>query len=668
MRASWKGLCSLMLLVVFTFWITTVAKAETVTKEGVSVEIVTDKESYAAGEKMQVTVSVSNQTEEELTDVNVRVHWPEGMTFANEEEKILVVDTLAAGESKSFEITGVQEAAWGSVILIGAVVVLLVFGAVAVILVWKKKGKTAVTAAMLVAAMLITMLPSFRADAGVTVHAQKQVTVGKEETVVSATVSCSQFYLDRISRVVVHDPSVVYDPQTQMYYIFGSHLGWAKSEDLISWTSFKNNLNTDYAKIFADPAKWAAKGGDNYNVSGNMWAPDVVYNEAMGKWTMYMSINGDNWYSSIVLLTADRIDGDWTYVGPVVYSGFTNKSEAKETDFYDVYTGTDFPSRYNESRNGNHIYGMNAIDPCVFYDEEGKLWMAYGSWFGGIYLLELDPQTGLRLSEHTYETIENVSDEYQGIKIAGGKGVSGEGAYIEYVNGYYYLYLSYGGLTSTGGYNMRMFRSEKPEGPYVDLSGDSPIAEYGFDNINGEIGVRVMGNYQWDFTKSGAVAQGHNSVYSDENGTFLVYHSRFTNQGEGHSVRVHQQFQNEDGWLVTAPFDYAGEALSYVEKEDVTGDYKVIRHNLKINYAGKKCNETVDISIKEDGTITGDFKGTWKFSEKLGAPYVTMIIDDVEYNGVFLKQRRDNATHLVMTFTILGDNEINVWGYQPVAE
>ena len=52
----------------------------------------------------------------------------------------------------------------------------------------------------------------------------------------------------------------------------------------------------------------------------------------------------------------------------------------------------------------------------------------------------------------------------------------------------------------------------------------------------------------------------------------------------------------------------------------------------------------------------------------MGAPYVTMVIDDVEYNGVFLKQRRDNATDMVMTFTILGDNEINVWGYKPVAE
>ena len=48
-----------------------------------------------------------------------------------------------------------------------------------------------------------------------------------------------------------------------------------------------------------------------------MWAPDVIWNETMGKWCMYMSINGANYRSVIVLLTADDIEGDWTYVGPV---------------------------------------------------------------------------------------------------------------------------------------------------------------------------------------------------------------------------------------------------------------------------------------------------------------------------------------------------------------
>ena len=612
---------------------------------------------------------VTNNSKEELTDVNVRVNWPEGMTFGKAEDKVLVIDALAAGASQTYEVQGVKASSnLPFIILIAVIIIALLIVFVVGVIKNNKNKKAAAAATTLVVAMLITLLPTTIAEAGVTINAQKTVTIGGTEAAISATVTYSQYYMGRLGRVTVHDPSVVYDPETDMYYIFGSHMAWAKSKDLINWTSFKNNINTDYRAIFAEPASWAAKGSSSYNVSGNMWAPDVIYNEKLGKWCMYMSINGDFWYSSIVLLTADKIDGDWTYVGPVVYSGFQNKAEAEETDFYDVYTGTDFPKRYTEEAFGNRTYGMNAIDPCVFYDEDGKLWMAYGSWFGGIYMIELDPETGMRLKSHTYETVEHQSDEYQGIKIAGGDCVSGEGAYIEYVDGYYYLYLSYGGLASDGGYNMRLFRSENVTGPYTDLSGDKAIAEYNIDNINGSVGVRVMGNYLWDFTKSGQIAQGHNSVYSDENGTYVIYHTRFTNQGEGHSVRVHQQFQNEDGWLVTAPFDYAGESLAYVEKEDVVGDYKVIQHKLKIYYAGKNCNEPVGITLKEDGTVTGELKGTWKFSDKLGAPYVTMVIDDVEYNGVFLKQRRDNATDMVMTFTILGDNEINVWGYKPVAE
>lgn len=657
MRKGFKVLCSVVLALVLTFGASPILAAEA----DVTATITTDKESYGAGDKMMVTVTVTNNAKEAVEDVNVRVNWPEGMSFADAKDKVLVVDSLAAGESKTFEVMGKKES--GSIlpiILIIAAVVVVV--AVVAIVLLKKNGKKAAAAGALALAMLITMIPT-SVEAGVKMTVEKTVTVGGEEVTVGAIVTYNQYYMSRIARVTVHDPSVVYDPEADMYYIFGSHMAWAKSKDLISWEAFTNNINTDFRTLFADSIEWSSHGSKNYNPSGNMWAPDVIYNEKLGKWTMYMSVNGDNWYSSIVMLTADSLEGDWTYVGPVVYSGFQNKAQAQETDFYDVYTGDDFPDRYNEERGGSHSYGLNAIDPCVFYDEDGRLWMAYGSWFGGIYMLELDPATGLRLASHTYETVTNKSDEYQGIKIAGGYVVSGEGAYIEHIGDYYYLYISYGGLASDGGYNMRVYRSENPDGPYTDLTGDSAIAKSGNNNINGENGVRVMGNYQWDYIKAGQIAQGHNSVHADENGIFVVYHTRFSNQGEVHSVRVHQQFVNEDGWLVTAPFDYTGEGLAYVEKEDVAGDYKVIVHKLKINYASKKCNTTVDVTLKEDGTVGGDLEGTWKFSEKLGAPYVTMMIDDVEYNGVFVKQRMENSSNMAMTFTILGDDEVNIWGY-----
>lgn len=89
----------------------------------------------------------------------------------------------------------------------------------------------------------------------------------------------------------------------------------------------------------------------------------------------------------------------------------------------------------------------NCIDPCVFYDEEGNLLMSYGSFFGGIWLLELDESTGLRDYNVNYgsdfdsrQTAVSL-DPYFGRKIAGGCGATGEGSYIEYIGGYYYLFV-----------------------------------------------------------------------------------------------------------------------------------------------------------------------------------------------------------------------------------
>ena len=38
-------------------------------------------------------------------------------------------------------------------------------------------------------------------------------------------------------RVSVHDPSIVWEPTSQTYYVFGSHEAWAKSTDLMNWSN-----------------------------------------------------------------------------------------------------------------------------------------------------------------------------------------------------------------------------------------------------------------------------------------------------------------------------------------------------------------------------------------------------------------------------------------------
>ena len=138
-----------------------------------------------------------------------------------------------------------------------------------------------------------------------------------------------------VKTVSCHDPSIVVGEDKEgkkCYYIFGSHRAWAKSYDLENWESFTNNLSTNYREILKEPAAWSAHGSTGYQVDGYMWAPDVIYNKDMGKWCMYLSVDGDKWYSSIVLLTADSLEGDWEYQGIVVYSGFYSAQYYYETD------------------------------------------------------------------------------------------------------------------------------------------------------------------------------------------------------------------------------------------------------------------------------------------------------------------------------------------------
>ena len=126
------------------------------------------------------------------------------------------------------------------------------------------------------------------------------------------------------ARVSVHDPSVVWEPTTQTYYVFGSHQAWAKSTDLMNWstvpvawrteasasvtceTAFNQNA-TKTVKIGGATVDFGnfdveafSAGGASYDISGNLWAPDVIYNKKMNKWCMYLSINGDNANCSIV--------------------------------------------------------------------------------------------------------------------------------------------------------------------------------------------------------------------------------------------------------------------------------------------------------------------------------------------------------------------------------
>lgn len=219
----------------------------------------------------------------------------------------------------------------------------------------------------------------------------------------------------------VHDPSSIAECDGE-YYIF--YTGWGTpsyhSKDLRGWQRGPNVFT-------APPAGLADAVPANSGL--DFWAPDVIH---VGKqYLLYYAVStfGKN-ISAIGLATNPTLNPadpkyKWTDGGIVVQSGLRD-------DF-------------------------NALDPAVFHAPDGTLWLAFGSFWSGIRLVQLDPATGKRLAPNAPIGL-----------LAHANSI--EAAYLYYHSGYYYLFVNFGyccrGVRST--YNIRVGRSRKITGPYLD--------------------------------------------------------------------------------------------------------------------------------------------------------------------------------------------------------
>ena len=507
--------------------------------------------------------------------------------------------------------------------------------------------------------------------------------------------------------VPVHDPSIVVvykdangnsypvndtnGARTKYYYVFGTQLGAAYSKDMINWTSFTPTMNlngsisTNYYQIFKAEADYA-KQLTTSDVRGNLWAPDVIFNPRMNKWCMYFSLSGHEFKSSIVLLTADRVEGPYTKVGSVVHGGFTNnETSIGRADYTKVTGSSTIDARYLRNGTWFNDYGVSCIDPAVLYDENGQLWMNYGSWSGGIFLLKLDENTGLRDYNYNYGLGSSPVwagarlryDPYLGIHIAGGYYVSGEGPYIEYIKdkngvGYYYLFVSMGFYSPEGGYTMRVFRSSTIDGVYTDVTGNDAVFDRWIFNYgnNTTYGFPIMQNYKWNWWADGAgeIAQGHNSVLQEEDGsTYLIYHRKFDNGTAFHNVEVHQLFFNEQGWPLSAPFEYRerfGLTSDQYGVEDIAGLYGIIVHN-SVDYANLATNKEQQLYINADGSLSGAYTGTWGYNYANGKQYITLTTNAGTFYGVVTEQLMNDVSSHTLSFSAMNPaNERALWGYR----
>ena len=490
------------------------------------------------------------------------------------------------------------------------------------------------------------------------------------------------------ARVSVHDPSIIKDNGT--YYVFGSHIEAAKSADLMNWRRFSNgyatNNNVEFGSLSQNLKKafaWAGEDLEDCEGGFAVWAPDVVWDAdyinsdgSKGAYLMYFCTSSTYMRSVIAYAASKNIEGPYTFVDTLIYSGFTNNDAYVKSSTKNVnkkYTSTNideliaagqvsFNNSWFRNNDFNNQLFPNAIDPTIYFDTDGKMYMCYGSWSGGIFTLEIDPATGQCIHPQTGQTSDGrMVDSYFGTKISGGYGKSGEGPFIEYNadTGYYYLWVTYGGLTSNGGYNMRVFRSTSPLGPFTDPAGRQAVLPTN-PNLDAT-GLKVMGNYKFSSLDKAYMACGHNSVLRDDDGKwYLFYHARFDDGNEFHEVRVHSMYFNEKGWPVVAPFEYARDEMSArgYNTEDIVGDYEFIDHGTATD--GKIINYS-NIKLNADGSISGAVTGKWSQAKDTSAAELT--IGGQVYNGYFLAAKDENGKK-VMSFTAVGTNNHTIWGAQ----
>jgi arabinan endo-1,5-alpha-L-arabinosidase len=280
-----------------------------------------------------------------------------------------------------------------------------------------------------------------------------------------------------------HDPSIAKDGDT--WYLFGTANGPVRKGELPVRCSANLHHWRLCGYVFEKIPDWI---GHESPMTKELWAPDISYFD--GEYHLYyaFSIFGKN-TSGIALLTNKTVN-------------------PTSPDFHWVDKGLVLRSRAEDN--------FNAIDPNLVIDETGHTWLAFGSFWSGIKMRQIDRKTGLPSSTDTKvyslasrKPPQNLPPNPPGLP---GDWQAIEAPFIVRHGDYFYLFVSFD-LCCRGtksNYKTMVGRSHNVTGPYLDAGG-TPMLEGGGTPL-------LLGNGRWR-------GPGGASVLQQKDGDLIVYHA-----------------------------------------------------------------------------------------------------------------------------------------------
>jgi len=296
----------------------------------------------------------------------------------------------------------------------------------------------------------------------------------------------------------VHDPCAIRQGDT--YYVFstdqpgggGNQIPWRFSKDLCSWEKG--------GYVFSGLPDWAENAVPG---TGGIWAPDISF--VNGRYLLYYACStfGRN-TSAIGLATNATLDSAspdyrWQDQGLVFKSG----------------PGDDY----------------NAIDPNHVVDRQGNHWLAFGSFWGGLKLIPLDPATGKPPPGNgkIYSLAKRPTDD-PGLDAI-------EAAYIIAREGFYYLFCSFDFCCrgANSNYYTVVGRAREVTGPYGDAN------RYAMSDGNGTVVLKNDPYGRWR-------GPGGCSILRDGNTDYIVYHAYDARRQGVPTLRIAPLVWSAEGW------------------------------------------------------------------------------------------------------------------------